>query len=213
MKFARLSGMAKKMTPADVTKCVLMRCRGATYREIAESVGFCAMTINRHLNPAMKVRAYARSEAWRKNNPPDYKKAYQNNRKNRLKSVSQHYQKNKKRINNRQSTQRIGRKKVDPSFRIACNLRSRLSKVVAREFKRGSAVKDLGCSLPKLKLWLEMQFTPGMTWKNYGEWHIDHVRPLASFDLTIRSEFLQACHFSNLQPLWALDNLSKGCRV
>lgn len=59
---------------------------------------------------------------------------------------------------------------------------------------------------------LERQFTPGMSWTNYGDWHIDHIKPLASFDLTDRVQLLVACHFTNLQPLWAEENLKKGDR-
>lgn len=77
--------------------------------------------------------------------------------------------------------------------------------------KSGSTVRDLGCTVAELVVKLEALFAPGMTWANHGtDWHIDHIKPLALFDLTIRSEFLQACHFSNLQPLWAFENMSKG---
>jgi hypothetical protein len=98
----------------------------------------------------------------------------------------------------------------EPAFKIKCNLRSRLSNALRRSQKAGSAVKDLGCSISELKSYLESKFEPGMSWNNYGKWHIDHIKPLASFDLTDRSEFLKACHYTNLQPLWAIDNLKKG---
>jgi hypothetical protein len=101
---------------------------------------------------------------------------------------------------------------VDPQFKIAKLTRSRLHNAVRQNFKSGSAVRDLGCSIAELKQHLERQFQPGMTWENYGEWHIDHKRPLASFDLTDREQFLQAVHYSNLQPLWASENCSKGAR-
>jgi len=59
---------------------------------------------------------------------------------------------------------------------------------------------------------IERQFVSQMSWDNYGLWHLDHIRPLASFDLSDRDQFLEAAHFSNYQPLWAGDNLRKGSR-
>lgn len=60
---------------------------------------------------------------------------------------------------------------------------------------------------------LESLFKPGMSWENHGEWHIDHILPLASFDLTDEQQAAKACHYTNLQPLWASENMSKGARV
>lgn len=102
------------------------------------------------------------------------------------------------------------RRKNDPTFKVKQNLRTRLRKALQRGTKTGSAVRDLGCSIDELKTHLESQFQEGMSWENYGEWHIDHIKPLAKFDLTDREQFLQACHYTNLQPLWADDNISKG---
>ncbi|WP_157385591.1 hypothetical protein [Mesorhizobium sp. STM 4661] len=101
------------------------------------------------------------------------------------------------------------RRAVDPSFKLAAYLRSRLYKAVKGQ---GSAVADLGCTLLTLRIIITSLFQPGMTWQNYGEWHLDHKRPLASFDLTDRDQFLQACHYTNYQPLWAPDNLRKGAK-
>ena len=78
--------------------------------------------------------------------------------------------------------------------------------------KAGSAVRDLGCSIKEFKACIESKFQHGMTWDNHGfhGWHLDHIIPLSKFDLTDREEFLKACHYTNIQPLWAYDNLSKG---
>lgn len=93
-------------------------------------------------------------------------------------------------------------------------LRRRLWAALEYNQKAGSAVSDLGCSIPEFKLYIENQFDEGMTWDNYGngesKWNIDHVIPLSSFDLTNRMEFLEACNWLNLQPLWWKDNLIKG---
>ena len=102
------------------------------------------------------------------------------------------------------------RKQNDIHFRLSCNLRTRLWQALKNNQKTGSAVRDLGCSLEELKSHLEYQFQEGMSWDNQGEWHVDHKRPLVSFDLTDRRQLLEACHYTNLQPLWAEENLSKG---
>ena len=83
-----------------------------------------------------------------------------------------------------------------------------------KSYKKGSAVKDLGCSINFLKQYLESLFQPGMSWDNYGRngWHIDHKKPLSKFNLSDREDLLRACHYTNLQPLWATDNIKKGNR-
>lgn len=73
----------------------------------------------------------------------------------------------------------------------------------------------LGCKIAELRTWLEIHWLPGMSWDNYGlrGWHIDHKKPVASFDLS-KSEDQRACfHHTNLQPLWAKDNISKSDKL
>lgn len=107
------------------------------------------------------------------------------------------------------------RKLKDVDYKIKCNLRSRLSHAIKGNFKTGSAVSDLGCTIEELKKYLESQFQDSMSWDNYGRkgWHIDHIEPLCSFDLTNEEELNKACHYTNLQPLWAIDNLKKGSKL
>jgi hypothetical protein len=95
-------------------------------------------------------------------------------------------------------------------YRLAKILRSRLWWALQGQKKVGSAVKNLGCTITELKKHLERLFQPGMSWDNQGKWHIDHVRPLSSFDLTNIEQLAMACHYTNLQPLWAEDNLKKN---
>ena len=71
-------------------------------------------------------------------------------------------------------------------------------------------MKLVGCSIEKLKQHLESQFKEGMTFSNYGKWHIDHIRPCTSFDLSKLDEQYKCFHYTNLQPLWAEENLRKS---
>ena len=106
----------------------------------------------------------------------------------------------------------------DPQYRIARCLRSRLNSLLRGVVgSRSSAVRDLGCSLAELVKHLEAQFEPWMTWQNHGNkagdwWSIDHIRPLASFDLTDPEQQRAACHYTNLQPMRHTENVSKGDR-
>jgi len=89
-------------------------------------------------------------------------------------------------------------------------LREVLKKHMAK--KSRSTFKLLGCSIADFMRHLETRFQEGMTWENYGEWQIDHVKPCASFDLTDPKQQEICFHFSNLQPLWERDNKSKSDR-
>lgn len=105
--------------------------------------------------------------------------------------------------------------KTDVNYRIRKILRARLYSAIKNNVKCGSAVRDLGCSIEDFKIYIESKFQPGMTWENHSMtgWHLDHIRPLASFDLQNPNDFRCAFHFSNYQPLWASDNLLKGAKL
>lgn len=103
----------------------------------------------------------------------------------------------------------------DPKYRLTCVLRARLNVAIKSDQKIGSSIKDLGCSIEELKNYIASKFEPGMTWDNWSKtgWHLDHIIPLSKFDLTDPEQFAKACHYSNLQPLWAEDNLKKGGKL
>jgi hypothetical protein len=96
--------------------------------------------------------------------------------------------------------------------KIASNLRNRINLALRGKNKSESTMRLLGCTIPELFAHLESQFSAGMSWDNHGKhgWHIDHIRPCASFDFSDPEQQQQCFHYSNLQPLWAGDNLSKG---
>ena len=103
------------------------------------------------------------------------------------------------------------RRKTDICYKLACNLRNSGYDAIKNNIKAGSFVRDLGCSLDEFKAYIASQFLPGMTWENWGHdtWHIDHIIPLNTFDLSDREQFLKAAHWSNQRPLWAEENLSR----
>lgn len=111
------------------------------------------------------------------------------------------------------------RSKTDIQFKLSKNLRSRVYHALKNRYKAGSAIKDVGCEVEELKIYIESKFQPGMTWDNYGRkagikcWEIDHIFPLAKVDLTDREQFLRVCHYTNLQPLWAEDNNRKRANI
>jgi len=107
------------------------------------------------------------------------------------------------------------RYKNDTQYRLTCVLRNRLYSTTRYKRRAGSAVKDLGCTLEEFKIYLESKFINGMSWDNwaYKGWHIDHIIPLSSFDLTKEEEFKKAVHYTNLQPMWSMDNHKKSNKI
>jgi len=102
-------------------------------------------------------------------------------------------------------------------YKLRTALRTRLYLAIKGSYRNGSSVGDLGCSVEEFKAYIENQFSLGMSWENWGRkegcWHLDHKRPLASFDLSDRQQFLEAAHYTNIQPMWAADNLKKGASL
>lgn len=103
----------------------------------------------------------------------------------------------------------------DIDFKLRGVLRARVRAAITRSSgaKSRRTMSLVGCSVPHLRQHLEAQFTEGMTWDNYGEWHIDHIKPCASFDLADEAQQLECFNYTNLQPLWAKDNLFKGAKI
>jgi hypothetical protein len=104
------------------------------------------------------------------------------------------------------------RASVDMDFRLRGSLRARVRSAIHADCGRKAAktMELIGCSIKQLRAHLEQQFNAGMSWGNYGDWHIDHIRPCASFDLTDPEQQRECFNYTNLQPLWAGDNMKKG---
>ena len=100
----------------------------------------------------------------------------------------------------------------DPNAKLASLIRDRIYKALINFYKSSSSIELLGCSIDECRKYLESKFLKGMSWKNKGEWHIDHIVPISSFDLNKPEEQSKCFHYTNLQPLWAIDNLKKGAK-
>jgi hypothetical protein len=99
----------------------------------------------------------------------------------------------------------------DPSYKLICLTRARIKKVLKGQRRDKRSIEILGCPPELARLILEAQCNTyyGMSWDTHGDWHVDHKRPISSFSLDRVEE---AFHISNLQPLWAFENLSKGAK-
>lgn len=107
------------------------------------------------------------------------------------------------------------KRSLDQIFKAKSNLRVRYHHFLKdRSFGKSSSVlKYLGCSFDLFYKYIESQFQEGMSWENYGEWHVDHIIPLAYFNFEEKEDWFIAWNYRNLQPLWKKDNLEKSSRV
>lgn len=105
----------------------------------------------------------------------------------------------------------------NPNYRTATCLRARLGRALANQGakKYDSTLSLLGCTVGRFRKYIQGLFLVGMSWENYGHrsWHIDHIRPCSSFDLTDPEQQRQCFHYTNMQPLWASDNLKKSNKI
>ena len=137
-----------------------------------------------------------------------YKKYYQKNKKKLLDQMKKNKQLHKSERNDRCNYLY----KNNIQYKLSVSIRTRLNRAIRNNQKSGSPIKDLGCTIDELKIWIESQFQDGMSWDNWSlkGWHIDHKLALYNFDLNNRDQFLIAVNYNNLQPMWAYNNLSKG---
>ena len=141
-----------------------------------------------------KLREYRKK--WQEKNKPKIKKYLQTHKKEKNKYMKE-------------------KRKNDINFKLACYLRTRIGEILRGKIKANPTIKLLGCSMEYLKQHLENQFKYGMNWDNWGrgwhgkgkqEWHVDHIKPIVSFNLNKPKEQKKCFHYINLRPLWAKDN-------
>jgi hypothetical protein len=152
------------------------------------------------------------------------KKTRLKNKEYYIKYRKQYYIKNKEiideinkkyRIENRVKLNKINveKRNNNPLLKLSYNTRNLILKSIKKNgyTKKNKTYKILGCSFEEFKLHLEKQFTKGMTWENQGEWHLDHIYPVSL--AKDEEELIKLNHYTNFQPLWAFDNISKGNKI
>ena len=151
------------------------------------------------------------------------KEYHLNNRGKILKQKKEYYLDNREKLLGRQKQYNLenkpkrnayvsNKRKTDLAFALTDNLRTRLKQALNGKNKSKSTLKLLGCTVKYLIQHLEKQFQPGMNWENRHLFHIDHIRPCSSFDLTDPKQQSECFNYKNLQPLWAQDNMVKGAK-
>jgi hypothetical protein len=159
------------------------------------------------------------SKAYRERNKEYFKaydKAYREKNKEKIKERKRA---NKEKSNEKRRKYSKKKWKTDTNFKLRHILRNRIRDALKRQNKSGvkseNTIKLLGCSVIEARKHLEKQFKEGMTWENHAHdtWHIDHIIPCASFDLTDPEQQNKCFHYTNLQPLWAEENMSKSAKI
>lgn len=152
-----------------------------------------------------------------------HKHWYEQNKTTVLQTKKRYYKQNRDRIikyalayNRTEKGKEIKRKYCNrsrklPKNRVIRNTYKRLRKIL-KSHKSDKTMNLVGCTPNFLREYLQSKFQFGMTWDNYGSWHIDHIRPCCSFDLTDPIQQQKCFHYTNLQPLWAKDNIIKGSK-
>ena len=105
------------------------------------------------------------------------------------------------------------RRRTDPNFRLLQNLRRRVRHAIRGNSKSARTRELLGISVEGCRQHIEAQFLEGMSWDNYGQWHVDHIVPCDSFNLKVPEQQRLMCHYTNLQPLWGPQNQRKGSTI
>ena len=168
------------------------RCRE---RRAADPEAYRAKERARVKTPEQRAAAVARVRKWQEENRERHREWMRNNRKRRMAS--------------------------EPTFKATIAMRRRFYMAIRNQvydgwnIRSGQAVRLLGCTMAEFVAYIESLWSDGMTWENWtcDGWHIDHIVPLAAFDLSDEEQVKAACHYTNLRPLWAKDNLRKGAKV
>jgi hypothetical protein len=143
-------------------------------------------------------------------------KIYRENNKEKIKQSAKKYKKiNKDKILKRRREYESIKKQTNPIYKFRHNVRTLIGGCFKRgknNYEKKTRTEDiLSCTIDEFKIYIETKFKKGMSFENHGEWHLDHIIPLASANT--EEEIIRLNHYTNFQPLWAEENLSKGDKI
>jgi hypothetical protein len=143
-----------------------------------------------------------------------YKQWSKNKKEHRKEYLKQYREKNKEKIKEVKRTYQKEKRHTDPIYKLISNFRTAIYTVLKENKldKYTNYFNMVGYTAEQLKSHLEVQFKEGMTWENYGEWHVEHIKPISSFTFeTCEDEEFKICwSLDNLQPMWGIENIKKG---
>jgi hypothetical protein len=157
-------------------------------------------TIIYYINNAEKCKKYS-------------KENYKKNKKKSQEYSIEYFKKNKKKLNKYQKEYNKKKRNENPIFKLTTNIRVLIQQQLKKQGynKNSKTFQILGCSYKEFKQHIEQQFKKGMNWNNQGQWHLDHIYPVSL--AKNKAELIKLNHYTNFQPLWAKDNITKGNKI
>jgi len=169
-------------------------------------------------NNSQKIKEYYRENTEKykqyrdskKEETKEYMKSYY---QNNLEKRKEYLHQNKLSINSKRNFFEKKKREKDPIHKLKVYVRNRIRFYLSKKSftKKNRTFQIVGCSPRELKEYIEQNFINGMSWENQGKWHIDHIIPLAS--AKTEEELYKLCHFTNLQPMWASENIKKSSKI
>jgi len=166
------------------------------------------LTKNPHMTSKERLKKYRENSEFNKKESISRKEYYLNNIESERERRKQYYYDNKKNERIKNNEWKKNKLKTDSLERMKKNLRNRIREFLTGENKSKRTFDIIGLDKENFKLYIESKFIEGMSWENYGEWHLDHIKPLYLSEN--EEDLLLLNHYTNLQPLWAEDNLRKN---
>ena len=171
-------------------------------------LGTCKICCNKHNKNQYKNNKEYFIE-YRKENKEKSKEYYLNNFKKTKEYYKKYHLENKNKRNNNEKN----RKLIDPLYKLSCNIRTLICiSIKGNGFtKKSKTCEYLGCSFEEFKKHIENKFSENMNWENRKEWHLDHIYPVSL--AKDEQHLIKLNHYTNFQPLWAIDNIKKGNKI